>query len=85
MFARVEILAEQAGNSLTIPKEALLAGREKPAVFVVQEGVAKLRPVSLGITDGERHQVVEGLKEGERVVTFGVQDLRDGTPVQFAQ
>jgi multidrug efflux pump subunit AcrA (membrane-fusion protein) len=83
MFARVEIRAERAENALAIPKEAVLGGREKPAVFVVEEGVARLRPVRLGITDGERYHVKEGLKEGEIVVTFGLNDLRDGTPVQY--
>lgn len=82
MFARVEIRADRAEHALLIPKEAVLGGKEKPAVFVVEQGFARLRPVRLGIADGERYHVTEGLQEGEMVVTFGLNDLRDGTPVQ---
>jgi RND family efflux transporter MFP subunit len=82
MFARVEIQASNVANALTIPKEALMGGKEKPSVFVVVNDVAKAQPVKLGITNGERHEVVEGLKEGDLVVTFGSHSLKDGTPVQ---
>jgi hypothetical protein len=35
---------------------------------VVAKGVATFRPLSLGLQDGQRTAVLEGLKEGELVV-----------------
>jgi len=38
-------------------------------VFVVEEGKAKLRAVKTGIQDNSNIQILEGLKEGEKVVS----------------
>ena len=38
-------------------------------VFVVEEGIAKSRPVKIGISDENYYQVKEGLQEGEEIVT----------------
>jgi hypothetical protein len=36
--------------------------------LVVAKGVAQFRPVSLGLRDGQRAAVLEGVKEGEMVI-----------------
>jgi multidrug efflux system membrane fusion protein len=40
-----------------------------------------VRPVTLGVVDGEKVAVTAGLKPGEVVVTEGGDRLRDGAPV----
>jgi multidrug efflux pump subunit AcrA (membrane-fusion protein) len=43
------------------------------SVFVATgDGVFEPRPVTLGLRDGDRYEVVEGLSEGEEVATAGV-------------
>ena len=81
MFARVEITLNSVQNALTISKESLVGDEHAPAVFVVENDVAKLRPVTLGIRSGDLYQVVGGLKEGDRVVSFGQKGLKDGAAV----
>ena len=54
-----------------------------PKVFVVENNVARLRPVTLGVRAADRYQVLDGLKSGDLVVSFGQKGLKDGTPVQF--
>ena len=55
-------------------------------VFVVEDGVAHIRPVKLGISDDNYYEVLSGLKEGEEVVTgpFRVltKVLKDGDRVK---
>jgi HlyD family secretion protein len=57
----------------------------KECVFVVENGKAKLRAVKSGISDETSVSLVEGLKEGETVVTGpyrGLRDLKDGDAVK---
>ncbi|NEP17462.1 MAG: efflux RND transporter periplasmic adaptor subunit [Leptolyngbya sp. SIO4C1] len=43
--------------------------------------VAKLRPVTLGDMQGNSYQVLDGLSPGETIVTSGLLNLQDGTPI----
>jgi RND family efflux transporter MFP subunit len=83
MFARVEIQSGSADNALAISKESIVNEGTTPSVFVVENNVARLRPIKLGIRAGERYQVLEGLRAGELVISFGQKSLKDGSVVQY--
>ncbi len=55
-------------------------------VFVVNNGIAEMRPVKLGISDDSYYEVISGLTEGEEVITgpFKLlsQNLKDGERVK---
>lgn len=61
-----------------------LFGREEaaPEAPPEQTTIAKRRQLQLGFTQGDRVEVLDGLKSGERVVTVGRAALRDGVAVQ---
>ncbi|ANV84396.1 hypothetical protein AWQ21_08385 [Picosynechococcus sp. PCC 7003] len=50
-------------------------GENDPPLIAVQ------KPVTLGAIEGDRYQVLEGLTTGEQVITTGILNLTDGTPV----
>jgi multidrug efflux system membrane fusion protein len=53
-------------------------------VYVVKpDRTVMVRPVTLGVVDGERVAVTQGLSAGEVVVTEGGDRLRDGAQVQL--
>jgi membrane fusion protein, multidrug efflux system len=83
MFARVDIKTNAADNVLSISKESLVGGESNPAVYVAQDSVAHLRPVRLGLRAGDKYQVLDGLKSGELVVSFGQKNLKDGSLIQY--
>jgi RND family efflux transporter MFP subunit len=85
MFARVEIKAHQIADALTISKESLVNEDTEPGVFVAENNIAKLHHVKLGIRSGDIVQVIEGLRAGDLVISFGQKKLKDGVPVQFKQ
>jgi HlyD family secretion protein len=61
--------------------------KEQEGVFVVQNGVARFRPVKVGITGDEYVEVLDGLKEGETVVSGtyqAIRDMKDSTKVKVA-
>ena len=59
--------------------------REKEGVFLVRDGTAKFVPVKTGLSGEKFFEVLEGLKEGDEVVTGSYQairDLKDGDAVK---
>jgi len=55
-----------------------------PGTFVYlinADNTVSVRPVQLGVTDGERVEVISGLAPGERIVIDGADKLRDGAKI----
>ena len=72
MFADVEIVTTVQENVLLISDIALQTNGEEQIAFVVlDEGKFEKRTVKTGMEQHGRVQVLEGIKEGERVVTTG--------------
>ena len=69
MYANVE-LRVTLGTKLAIPQEAIIESGQKQVVFL-HHGGGKLEPrlIKTGMKTGEWTEVLEGLKEGEHVVT----------------
>jgi len=71
MYGTVE-LRTSAGRKLMIPQEAVLNSGLKQVVFVDRgNGYLEQRAVELGKQFGDRVEIVDGLKVGERVATSG--------------
>lgn len=88
-FARARIIWSEDSGVL-IPTAAVSRIAGKTFVFVAKEKeqedgtkalVAEQRPVELGAIQGQSYQVISGLKPGERLITSGILNLADGTPV----
>ncbi|KGN70543.1 hypothetical protein JT26_03525 [Porphyromonas sp. COT-108 OH1349] len=60
-----------------------LAGTNKKYVFVVENGTAIQRNVRLGNLYGNQYEVLEGLQNGDKVVTAGATNLKDGDKVEY--
>ncbi len=84
LFARVQIVFATNPQALMIPEEAIWPQGEQKMVFVVNDGVAKLVPVTLGTREPGLVEVVTGLKAGDEVVTAGQLKLFDGAKVMTA-
>lgn len=68
-------------RALTVPKDALVQGRDGWMVFTVEDGSATPRPLQLGGAIGGRMEVLGGLLPGDVVVVRGNERLRPGQPV----
>lgn len=82
-FARAEVVTQSEVPGWTVSREALVvfAGVEK--VFVVEDGQAVERVVRTGDRGDGWVEVVEGLKEGDRVVLRPGR-LQSGQPVEVS-
>ncbi len=79
-FGRVAI-ATAGGRMLAVPATAVFRRGQIDAVFVIQDGIARLRLVRTGGTVGDRIALRAGLADGETVVTSDAESLIDGQPV----
>lgn len=82
MFGRVRVVYDQRADVLVVPRAALVGDEKDASVYVVEADTAKRRKVKLGYSDGGQVEVVEGVSDGEQVVTLGQAALRDGSKVQ---
>jgi RND family efflux transporter MFP subunit len=84
MYARVRLTVERHPNALTVPRNALVDYEGRRGVFVLDQDVARFRPVTTGLQDADRTEIVDGLTDGDRVITTGALALRDGDRVLLA-
>jgi len=85
MFARVEIIKKEAPASLSIPLYAVISRNNENIVYVVKEGKSYLRAVELGLQEGWRIQVTEGLEAGEHVIVVGHRSVNDDQTVNVVR
>jgi membrane fusion protein, multidrug efflux system len=79
MYAKVDFVVEHKENTLVVPANAIVDLNGKKGVFLPDEGdVAKFKPVTIGMSQPDVVEVVDGLPEGTRVVTTGAAALREG-------
>lgn len=79
----VEITVDTSGNTqvLAVPKRAVVTEEGKTFIFVFDGGESfEKRPVVLGVEGADFYEIKSGLKEGERVVTEGIYQLRSTQP-----
>ena len=81
MFARVVTTGEGHREAVLVPRIALVSGIRKPEVFVIRNGKALLTSFIPGKELQKELEVLEGLKEGESVVTRGQTELINGAAV----
>ncbi|HEV3464168.1 MAG TPA: efflux RND transporter periplasmic adaptor subunit [Actinomycetota bacterium] len=78
MTATAAIEVRRATDKLSVPGSALVGRAGGQAVFVIENGKVRLRPVQVAADGEDRVAVASGLREGERVVSRGAERLRDG-------
>ena len=70
---------------LAVPVSALVTRGEATFVQRVRDGKVETRPVRLGLVEGARVEIGEGLAEGDLVVARAGTFLRDGDAVRAAE
>jgi RND family efflux transporter MFP subunit len=82
-LCNVRVIVRVDPDVVSVPRTATQSGQKGNFVFVVENGVAKVRAVKVGRTQDNRDIILEGLKGGETVVVDGAQLLIDGSRVDI--
>lgn len=78
-----KIVVETKTDVLLCPRISLLASEETNKVWVINNDErVSLREVAVGIEAEEMVEIIEGLKEKEKVVTIGSLNLKEGEKVK---
>jgi RND family efflux transporter MFP subunit len=88
MYGVVTIVLSDSQSGLTIPTSALWSKdtTSSASCFRIVDGRTVLTPIKVGLDNGLRVQVVEGLKEGDLVVINPAADgVKEGEPVQVEE
>jgi multidrug efflux system membrane fusion protein len=80
-FVNVKLRLDVKRGVLIVPVAAVQRGPQGTFVYLVQDGKAKVQPVTTGVTQGTRIEITEGLSAGQQVVTDGGDKLADGIKV----
>jgi membrane fusion protein (multidrug efflux system) len=80
----LKVLNTQSGNRLVIPNKAIVEQMGENFVYVAQGDSAKQRKVQLGPRLRDDIVILDGIKDGDKIVTEGVQKLRDGGKIQVS-
>jgi len=82
MYVQARVATAQFDSALTVAEEAIIRSDTGAQVWVLDgSNHARLQPIVTGEQIGRRVRVVDGLRNGQRVVVAGVERLADGIRV----
>ena len=84
MYGTAEFASNQQKQSLMIvPRNAFVGSVSSNQIFVVEDGVAKMKTVVAGRILGDKVEIINGLSDGEIVIITGQINLQDGSKVDI--
>ena len=85
-FVNVRMVVDVRKDAVVVPTAAIQRGTQGTLVYVVREdSTVALRPVTAGPSEGQLTAVETGLQPGERVITDGVDRIREGAKVEVIE
>ena len=85
MYARVTVTTDERKDALLVPSTAVVdLGGQRGVFLAAENDTAAFRPVTVGIEEDTQVEILDGLTEGDRVVTTGAGALRNGDRVLLA-
>ncbi len=79
MFARFN--TSKKASVLQIPKTALVLDHAEPFVYVLEQGKAVGKTIKIGAVLYDKVEVLSGLNEGEKVITNGQINIKEGSNI----
>src|SRR5471032_2774193 len=84
-FVNVRMVVDTLKGVVLVPVAAIQRNDKGAVVYVVKDdSTVAVRSVQTGPTDGQNTAITSGLQAGERVITDGVDRIRDGGKVEVA-
>ena len=83
MFAKVKLYTVDYVDQIAIQQDALVNNNDEYFLYVTTDGeTVQKRKVTLGKNVGGYYQILDGVKEGEKVVVEGMLTLSDGGKIK---
>lgn len=70
-------------KGIFISREILQGTMSKPQVYVAENNKATLRKVKIGTILGNTIQILDGIHDGDKIITTGMNSLKDNTTIKI--
>jgi membrane fusion protein (multidrug efflux system) len=85
MFVEVKILINNKNEALIIPIKSIIHKDDKSFVYIFKKMQVFKKEIKTGISEEDNIEVVEGLNEGDKIVTVGIEALKDKMRVKITR
>jgi multidrug efflux pump subunit AcrA (membrane-fusion protein) len=85
MFAKADIVLAKHDSVIVIPKNVILSTQRGKSVFVVNNGPADEKRITLGFENQEKVEVTSGLKINDQLVIKGFETLKNRSKVKIVK
>lgn len=83
MFGKVRVDNSKEEKQISIPASAIMGSSIKPQVYIVKNGTANIQDISISKRVGNKAVVLNGLSDGDVLITNGFINLFDGANVKL--
>lgn len=81
-FGKVRIKLDKREKAVVIPSDAVIDKNGEKVIYIVEDGVAVEKKISLGLDTGEKVEITKGLNGGEKLIIKGQNYVQDGIQVK---
>ncbi len=85
MFAKADIVLARKDSVIVIPKNIIISGQRGKTVFVVDNGTADEKRITLGYENQNEAEITSGLKMNDRMVIKGFETLKNRSKVKIVK
>jgi membrane fusion protein (multidrug efflux system) len=85
VFAKINLQLGKDNKALMIPSQAIIPQARNKQVILLRKDSAQFVVVETGIRDSAFVQIVNGLQEGDTVITSGLMSVRPNAKVKIAK
>lgn len=82
MFADVYFTTNRIKDALVVPAEVVMDIEGNPYLYILNNGKAERRMITVGITTDEEVVIIEGISQNDKVVVRGQNSISDGESVE---
>jgi membrane fusion protein, multidrug efflux system len=82
-FVQVQLIMQSIPDALSIPSECIIPDIQGEKVFIISGGKATSVYIKTGVRGEREVQVIEGLNLGDTIISSGLMQVKEGSPVQL--
>jgi HlyD family secretion protein len=80
----VRVLLDKRDNVLTVQRGSFVDESGGSYAYAVRDGIAKKTPIRVGASSIDKVEILDGLKEGDRIVISGTDNFKDAAKVAIS-
>jgi membrane fusion protein (multidrug efflux system) len=85
MFAKADIVLARKDSVIVIPKDIIISSQRGKSVFIVDQGTATEKRITIGFETQNTAEITSGLKKNDRLVIKGFETLKNRSKVKIVK